>query len=303
MKIKDLVEEVKEELEINNISKETIRTYGNGFNKFLEFIGEETEVEKIKESDIKNFHRFNKDRGLKQKTQNSYISALRSLFNYAVEEEIINKNPAMAVKLQKAKDKKTIEIFTKEEIIKLKNWKKSSRTFRDVRDNLIVCFLLETGCRNIEISYLREEDINPGFVLLKITKNSKPRVVPTSRTLEKMMRRYMRVKEEYFKKLGKYGKTEDYFILSKSGNRMWQQNIGQAVLRVCKDCGIPRHKSYPHNFRHTHAVMMLKNTSNVHLVSRLLGHCNLSITEEYLRGLTQDDIVEMTKGNSVLENL
>ena len=111
MKIKDLVEEVKEELEINNISKETIRTYRNGFNKFLEFIGEETEVEKIKEIDIKNFHRFNKDRGLKQKNQNSYISALRSLFNYAVEEEIINKNPAMAVKLQKAKDKKTIEIF------------------------------------------------------------------------------------------------------------------------------------------------------------------------------------------------
>ena len=29
----------------------------------------------------------------------------------AMEEEIINKNPAMAVKLQKAKDKKTIEIF------------------------------------------------------------------------------------------------------------------------------------------------------------------------------------------------
>ena len=34
MKIKDLVEEVKEELEINNISKETIRTYGNGFNSY-----------------------------------------------------------------------------------------------------------------------------------------------------------------------------------------------------------------------------------------------------------------------------
>lgn len=34
MKIKDLVEEVKEELEINNISNETIRTYRNGFNSY-----------------------------------------------------------------------------------------------------------------------------------------------------------------------------------------------------------------------------------------------------------------------------
>lgn len=84
---------------------------------------------------------------------------------------------------------------------------------------------------------------------------------------------------------------------------MWQQNIGQVVDRICKDCNILEYKAYPHNFRHTHAVMMLKNTGNVHLVSKLLGHCNLSITEEYLRGLTKDDVIEMVKGNSILENL
>jgi integrase/recombinase XerD len=62
-------------------------------------------------------------------------------------------------------------------------------------------------------------------------------------------------------------------------------------------------KAYPHNFRHTFAVKMLKNTKDVYLISKLLGHCNVSITKEYLRGLTKLDILEMSKGCSILENI
>lgn len=226
------------------------------------------------------------------------------MFNYLIDEQIIKKNPAMSIKLERAKDKKIIEVFTNEEVKRLVDWNKRSRKFLDVRDNLIISFLLETGCRNHELSYLKESDIHDGFVYFKVTKNSKPRVVPISKLLEKQMRRYKRIKEEYFKKLKKESIIEDFYILSKSGNRMWQQNIGQVVNRVGKDCNIPEQKDYPHNFRHTHAVMMLKNTGNVHLVSKLLGHCNnLSITEEYLRGLTKDDVIEMAKGSSILESL
>lgn len=303
MQIIDAITEYIDELEITNTSKETIRAYKNSLSIFSRFIKEDIDVKKISASDIKSFHQFNKDRGLKQKTLNAYTSALRGMFNYLIDEHIIKTNPAMAVKLQKAKDKKTIEVFTNDEVRRLVDWNKRSRKFLDVRDSLIVSFLLETGCRNHELSYLKEADIHDGFIYFKVTKNSKPRVVPISKLLEKQMRRYNRIKAEYFKKLKKEDSIEDFYILSKSGNRMWQQNIGQVVNRICRDCNILEHKAYPHNFRHTHAVMMLKNTGNVHLVSKLLGHCNLSITEEYLRGLTQDDVIEMVKGNSILENL
>lgn len=303
MQIIDAITEYIDELEITNTSKETIRAYKNSLSLFSRFIKENTDVKKINVSDIKSFHQFNKERGLKQKTLNTYISALRGMFNYLIDEEIINNNPAMSVKLERAKDKKNIEIFTKDEVKKLVNWNKRSRKFLDVRDSLVISFLLETGCRNHELSYLKESDIHNGFIYFKVTKNSKPRVVPISRLLEKEMRRYNRVKKEYFKKLKKEDRIEDFYIVSKSGKRMWQQDIGRVVKRVCMSCEISKHKAYPHNFRHTYAVMMLKNTSNVHLVSKLLGHCNLSITEEYLRGLTQDDVIEMVKGNSILESL
>ena len=108
MQIIDAITEYIDELEITNTSKETIRVYKNSLKIFSEFIKEDTDVKKIKSYDIKSFQQFNKARGLKQKTLNAYISALRGMFNYRIDEQIIENNPAMAVKLQKAKDKKTI---------------------------------------------------------------------------------------------------------------------------------------------------------------------------------------------------
>ena len=303
MPINDAIIEYLDELEITNTSKETIRAYKNALKIFSKFIKEDTDITKINVSDIKAFHQFNKDRGLKQKTLNSYISAIRGMFKYLIDEQIVTNNPAMSVKLERAKDKKIIEVFTKDEVKRLVNWNKKSRDFLDVRNSLIISFLLETGCRNHELSYLKESDIHNGFIYFKVTKNSKPRVVPVSRLLEKQMRRYKRIKDSYFKRLGKEDVIEDFYILSKSEKRLWQQNIGGVVDKACISCDIDMYKAYPHNFRHTYAVMMLKNTGNIHLVSKLLGHGNLSITEDYLRGLTNDDVIEMVEGNSILESL
>ena len=85
MQIIDAITEYIDELEITNTSKETIRAYKNSLKIFSKFIREDTEVKKISSSDIKSFQQFNKDRGLKQKTLNAYISALRGMFNYLID--------------------------------------------------------------------------------------------------------------------------------------------------------------------------------------------------------------------------
>lgn len=48
----------------------------------------------------------------------------------------------MSIKLERAKDKKIIEVFTNEEVKRLVDWNQRSRKFLDVRDNLIISFLL-----------------------------------------------------------------------------------------------------------------------------------------------------------------
>lgn len=117
------------------------------------------------------------------------------------------------------------------------------------------------------------------------------------------MLRYERMKEQYFIKNKTQGNMEEYYFFSRNGNKLHIVNIGQIVKRAYKDLNIPRDKAYTHNFRHTFAVNMLKNTNDIYLVSKLLGHCNVAITEDYLKGLTKLDIIDMAKGYSILDNL
>lgn len=307
MQLKDAIEEFLLEYDIRGISKETIRCYSNALKIFAEFIGEDAKVQDIKVIHIKEFIKFNKDRGLKIKSQNTYITVIRSLYNYLIEEEIVSKNIGYSVKLLNATDKKEIEVFTKEEMKKLIQYQRTFNekisTFLVVRDNLLINFLLETGCRNHELTNLKYEDIQDGYIFFKVTKNSKPRIVPISKKLKKLMLRYERMKEEYFKFNKREDFMQDYYFLSRSGFKLHTTNVGQVVKRACKDLDIPMHKAYPHNFRHTFAVNMLKNTKDIYLVSKLLGHCNVAITEDYLKGLTKLDILEMAKGYSILDNL
>ena len=122
MQLKEIIEEFLLELDIRGASKKIIRSYTNSLKIFSDYIGE-IEVEKIKAVHIKGFAKFNKDRGLKQKTQNRYISAVRALYSYMIE-EIVTKNLGYLVKLVNATDKKEIEVFMSEEIKKLVVYKK-----------------------------------------------------------------------------------------------------------------------------------------------------------------------------------
>ncbi|HBF1060618.1 TPA: tyrosine-type recombinase/integrase [Clostridioides difficile] len=306
MRLKDAIEEFLLELDIRGTSDGTKTTFRNALNIFNDFVGE-IELKEIKAIHIKGFAKFNKDRGLKQKTQNIYISAIRALYTYLIEEEMVTKNLGFSVKLLNATDKKEIEVFTNEEIKKLTKYKRKfnikESPYIAVRDNLIINFLLDTGCRNHELTNLKGNDIEDGYIFFKVTKNSKPRIVPISKKLKKNMLKFERAKKEHFEKNGITNKMQDYYFLSKSGGKLFTSNIGQVVHKACFDLGIPEHKAYPHNFRHTFAVNMLKNTRDVYLVSKLLGHCNINITEDYLKGITKLDIIELAKGYSILDNL
>lgn len=111
------------------------------------------------------------------------------------------------------------------------------------------------------------------------------------------------MKEEHFRKNKTQENMKEYYFLSRSGCKLYMANVGQVVKRACKDLDISPNKVYPHNFRHTFSVNMLKNTKGMYLVSKLLEHCNVTITEEYLKWLTKLDIIDMDKGYSILDNL
>lgn len=59
----------------------------------------------------------------------------------------------------------------------------------------------------------------------------------------------------------------------------------------------------PHTCRHTFAQMQLKNGLDLYSLSRLMGHVNISITQRYLLGIKDKDIVDKGNQTSPLMNL
>lgn len=55
--------------------------------------------------------------------------------------------------------------------------------------------------------------------------------------------------------------------------------------------------------RHTFAQMQLKNGLDLYSVSRLMGHVNIMITQRYLLGIKDKDIVDRGTQTSPLMNL
>ncbi|MBN8047276.1 site-specific integrase [Paraclostridium bifermentans] len=76
MLLKDEIKEFLLELDIRGASKESIRGYSICLKIFNEYMCDSTKLDNIKAIQIKAFAKFNKDKRLKIKTQNIYISAI-----------------------------------------------------------------------------------------------------------------------------------------------------------------------------------------------------------------------------------
>ena len=59
----------------------------------------------------------------------------------------------------------------------------------------------------------------------------------------------------------------------------------------------------PHTCRHTFAQMQLKNGLDLYSLSRLMGHSNISITQRYLEGLRDFEVLNACKATGILMNL
>ncbi len=62
-------------------------------------------------------------------------------------------------------------------------YSKLSKDYIPFRNHINSCFLLKTGVRNHELINLKHSDFVNDYVLLKVTKNSKLRVIPISKSL------------------------------------------------------------------------------------------------------------------------
>lgn len=297
MLTKDAVKLYLLEIEIRRYTPKTIRSYTNSLNFFFawqEKYNHITLVENLTNPHIKAFVASMLRENKKATYINTILKVLRSFLIYCVDEGYLQFDFSKFKWLKE--EKVIIQTFTNMQAKQLISFYRKN-DYNSVKNKSIIMTLFETGIRCYELCCLRLDDVQSGYLIIH-GKNHKQRVVPITPLLEKQFVIYKRVREKYFD--CKVFQRE-YFFLSRTGRQLTNSAIEHIIK--CAGEGMDRVRVSPHTLRHFYAQAQLKNGLDIYSLSRLLGHENISITQRYLQGLRDKEILNSAMSTSTIMNL
>jgi len=213
--------------------------------------------------------------GLTPRTINRKLSCLKSYWRYLIRKDLVSANPVKRV--PSPKTNKVLPVFLKEEemtdILNLKGRK--DLPFETVRDRLIIELFYQTGMRLSELIGLKDEDVDTGTGLLKVTgKRDKQRLIPFGSSLGNVISNYLCERQ-----VAITGKP-DRFLVRPDGSPLYPQLVYRIVRNKLTQVATLS-KNSPHVLRHTFATTLLNEGAELNAVKELLGHSSLSATEVY----------------------
>ena len=146
------------------------------------------------------------------------------------------------------------------------------------RNTAIFNLFLYTGIRKSELLGLKLIDFNFDIeeltVRAEISKSKINRVIPLNRRLISILKDYLKER----KSLGY--KTEYFFVSNNSDNKFTEHGLKNTVTKIVEESGV---KFHVHRFRHSFAINLINNGSDIMKIKQLLGHKDIRMTAAYLR--------------------
>lgn len=297
--LKELVNEFCFACKCKHYSPRTVANYQKELSYLLHFLEGKgiTLLEQVEPIYIKEFLLEKLEAGRKPQYVNDLLKACKVFFRYVKEEGYTN--TLLTEKIKNVKQSKiVIQTFSNQEIKRMIAYY-SGNSFQEVRNKTILMLFFDTGIRMSELIELNDRDINAQDILIH-GKGDKYRLVPNNPMVAKNLMKYIRVRDSFF-----HGerRIEGLFV-SRYGKRLSRAMIEKIVRDAGRHSDVnPKVRISPHTLRHTFAHQQLKNGLDVYYISRLLGHENISITENYLRGMSNEDILEKARETSTIMNL
>jgi len=268
----------KEFLEYLEIEKgrslKTVENYDRYLTRFLKFLNAK-EPSRINDEAVRRFRLWLNRKGLKRKTQNYYLIALRVFLKYLAKREVASLAPER-IELAKVSSRE-LDLITEEELERLLG-APGDKDIRGMRDSAILELLFSTGLRVSELCALNRDDVgdakNGEFSVRG--KGEKIRVVFVSETAKKALKRY----------IDKRADTEEALFVKAPGgrpsaiSRLTPRSIERIVKYYAIKAGISK-KVTPHVIRHCFATDLLASGADIRSVQALLGHSSITTTQIY----------------------
>jgi site-specific recombinase XerD len=214
-------------------------------------------------------------------TLHGHVRAIRALLHWAVAEGLIDANVPKRVALPK-REQKVLSVLSSEHISRLYHAAQSTTT--PARDAAILSLLLDTGCRASELCGLTLDAVTftaDTAWLLVHGKGREQREVALGRKARQDLHRYLY-------RARRAPSAERRIFLGKQGP-LTPGGLDRLLYRLRDKAGAQHFQGVAvaaHRFRHTHAVMALEAGTDVYVLSRQMGHSDVTTTGGYLKALS-----------------
>jgi len=215
----------------------------------------DTSLKSITPQDIRKFKQKRIEAGNSNGTINRYLALLKRMFNVAIGEELLTKNPVKKVKFMSEQNTVIERILTAEEEQKL--LAECSERLRP-----IVVMALHTGMRQGELLNLRwrKVDMLAETLTVENTKSGKARVIPMNDVVKVQLIETMESRN-----------GSEWVFPFKSIRTAWENARRRAGLEDLRF----------HDLRHTFATRLVQSGADIVEVQKLLGHSTLLVTQRY----------------------
>jgi integrase/recombinase XerD len=188
-------------------------------------------------------------------------------------------------KITKKKSEKIPEILTEDEI-KLLLKQPNKRYPTGLRNLCLMRVMLDAGLRAGEVLNLTLQDVDwrSGKLKVREGKGKKDRVLWLNEDALNLLRKWRERRPH----------SSDLLFPTLDGNRIDDRYLRAMVKRYGEKGGISK-SVHPHMLRHTFATDLYRQTKNIRLTQKALGHSDLSTTMIYTH-IVDDELEDALRG-------
>lgn len=242
-----------------------------------------TQLTKLRPLHIEELYSTLRRRGLSGTTVLQVHRVLHAAFNQAVKWQLLDRNPADAVKAPRKSTQETPSLPA-EEIPKLLD------AAKDQSVQLPTLIALGTGMRLGEVMGLRWQDVDLDSAIARVRQTLQvtmefdtPKSHRSTRTISlpaflvDALKRYRKSQNERRLKLGEAWQEFDLICERGDGKPLRPDTISKQFRTIARASGLD---VTFHGLRHTHASLMLESGADLKVTSSRLGHSSISITAD-----------------------
>lgn len=254
-------------------SEKTILQYKRTAEKF--FMAINKNYVDVTVYDIRLFLAIEKQRGISNRTLANNVANISSFYGWMAKEEIITKNPCLALNPIKFPSKIRLPFSTLDiDAIRF--------ACKTEKERAIVEVLLSSGVRVSELVNIRLNDIDFDNLSVHITrgKGNKERTVFISELTKTYILKYLNSRNI----------NGDYLFYNKKKFQLNPGGVRSILKSIGERAGVEN--VHPHRFRRTFASNLACRGMDIQDIRKLLGHERIDTTLEYVH--TSDKKIEIS---------